>query len=885
MLYSFVNKITKDLIHNLINIIKDKNIRLIIESKNFENLGNKNYKLSINEKNSRYFNLAFKLDRIIVIKNSNKHYLCRIIDISDLEILVNNITEILIVKKFVESKMKLCEFIIEAPLIVLKEQFILPYESSNLIIGRENSVNSLNYALQKDSIVFITKQKNNVENPIELKDFYNIGSLSLIEDVKKIDVHSYKVVLVGLYRFTIKNLIQQDGINICNLNIIYEDYENIDFYFYQKNYFIKLNQLKQKHGYIDIHTNLINPLIETEDMYEFIFLILSITVPTKKQEIIYAKFKELFELLLLDISEKIKYSELENEINEKVKEQLNEKSKHIWIKYKIKALQKELNTENIDEDENMPKSSTGEDPSKYPERVKEIIRSEQHKLNDNPHEASMIKQHLKNIFMLPWYQTKKPIIDTEIIKNKMAEEHVGSHDIIDKIIAKINIRNAFNTGNVILLVGPQGVGKTSLAEHIAKALDLPFLVINCGGMSDSSLLLGHSRTYIGSQPGYIVDCMKKAKVLNPVILLDEVDKMNENSGKNPMNTLYRLLDPNFNNEVQDNYMEPTLDLSKVFWILTANNIDKMHPALIDRCNIIYMNGYCQEEKINIAYKIISKIKNNRKISDNEVQIDDKVIQYIINKYTHESGTRGLFKVLDELFSRCLLKLNDNQKEIIIKKNIVDDILQNVHKNEPNSITPGVGCVYALAYTNFGGEILPIQVSVIKNKKDKKDIDLSSRPEDLFTGNIQKVMKESLQVAITYLQTNAEKYRIPEDFFEKNKFHVHALSGAISKDGPSAGGAITILLLSIIKKIAIKKYTCLTGEIGLHGEIKPIGGLLEKLNAAERESILTGVKFDIYVPKENEKDLQEIHKSTKKNLNIHFVSHFDDLLSLLDQPII
>jgi len=856
------------IIENLEKILREQNLRLLFKSS--EPIEN-NKILILEEENLKIFNKAFNFDRLIVIStpnnNGEKYQLFRIENLSmqSNEVKLNLITDVNFLEKKIHESIEFVQFEILLPLVILKDTFIVPFESTNLIIGRRFSIDSVLKAYQDSLNVIAVKQIHfDVENP-KFIDLISYGTICEVKDITKNDPSLMKSTLIGKYRINLTEMVEIDGVFFGKANIFYETYNMQSIGLYQKNYLVKLNSFKQKSGSSDIPLELVDILINSIDPWFFAFTIVSLAIleKNKRNSIMKFSIEEIMEEILKDITEKLYYFELDQKINEDTKVLITEKNKQIWLKEKIEALKKQISDANYLEDSDMA-SKAGENKDSYPEHVKNALSEELSKLKNLHHssaEYNSVKQYISWIYSLPWYSTKTPNKDIKEIRKILDEKHIGSPRLKDLLILyMVDFLNESKIGgNVILLVGPPGVGKTCIAKAIAEALKLPSYDISLAGMSDSSILLGFARTYVASEPGALAKGLKATKTLNPIFILDEVDKINQQSGKNPMEAFLRALDSEHNYSTKDNYLDPALDLSKVNWILTANDLRSLPAAFLDRCYIIELSGYCLEEKILVANKIIDRLNKKK----DKIKLSPKSIVYLINSYTHETGARELYKTLETVLKWAALEMNcKNLKSIDISRSDIDKALIARHKVRLVELDSEPGVVKGLAYTGRGGDLLYIYCKKVK-KTDEKEI-------SSFTGNIKDVMKESLKVVFSFVKIYAEKLDIDLNVFKEYAFHFHTSDAAVPKDGPSAGITMCTALISLLKNKKLKDNIAMTGELALNGQVMPIGGLVEKINAISRfmEHKSITEKFQVFIPESNLIDIEKnIHPSVLKKVSI------------------
>ncbi len=574
----------------------------------------------------------------------------------------------------------------------------------------------------------------------------------------------------------------------------------------------------------------------------------------------------LFFSLFDDIQMK---KEIQREIDEDVQKRASRAQREYILREQMRTIQDKLGeiTGEDDEDDKILSRIESDD---YPENIKERVRQEMKKLKQLPAgslESSMLKTYILWLVDLPW---NKKTIDNNDLKNAqkvLDEDHYGLEKVKERIIEYLAVKSMTNSlkAPIICLYGPPGVGKTSLAKSVARALERKFVKASLGGTSDEAEIRGHRRTYVASMPGKIIKGIKNAGVSNPVFLLDEIDKLTANSHGDPASALLEVLDPEQNALFQDNYLEETYDLSNVLFICTANYLENIPPALRDRLELIELNTYTEIEKLNIALEhLISKQCELNGLKPSMIEFDEDAILQIIRYYTREAGVRELERKIATCCRKAIVELLNNSKKrkihVTVKKikeYLGTEIFDYTHENKKETI----GVVTGLAYTQFGGDILPIEVNYFAGKGGL-----------VLTGNLGNVMKESASIALDYVKANASRYKIDESFFMEHDIHIHVPEGAVPKDGPSAGIALTVAIVSAVKKIPLKATVAMTGEVNLRGEALAIGGLKEKTLAALRNSI-----EKVLIPKENARNIDDLPNEVKQGITIKQIECVDDAL--------
>ena len=604
------------------------------------------------------------------------------------------------------------------------------------------------------------------------------------------------------------------------------------------------------------------------DLCDLIASYLPINYEEKKKYITTIDPIERAKYLVVDMNRDLKFVELEQQIEAEVEKELNETQKEYFLREKIKLMQKELGEGNT-KDSDVERIKKKISKLKCNNKVKDKIERELERynsLNSNSPELGMIREYLEWMVNLPWNKFTKDNDDLNKVKDILDSSHYALEEVKDRILEYLAVKQ--NTNNlrspILCLVGPPGVGKTSLAISIAKSLGRKTAKISVGGINDEAEIVGHRRTYIGASPGRIIQGIRKAGTTNPVFIIDEIDKMTKDIKGDPASSLLEVLDPEQNNKFSDHYIEEEFDLSKVMFIATANYVEQIPYELRDRLEIINISSYTEYEKLDIAKNhLIPKQLEEHGLTSLQVQMEDSAILTIIRNYTKEAGVRELERTIATLFRKIVknILLTEDVTFYNIDNKMVEELLgKKKYSYLENSGKDEIGVVNGMAYTIFGGDILPIEATLFKGKGDL-----------VLTGSLGEVMQESCRIALNYIKSNMDKYKIKNELFEKNDIHIHVPEGAVNKDGPSAGVTVTTALISLFTKKKVPKTIAMTGEITLRGRVLGIGGLKEKVIGAHRAGIKT-----VFIPKENEKDLDEIPKEVKKDIKFISVSNYSDI---------
>lgn len=759
-----------------------------------------------------------------------------------------------------------------APFIPVRDVVIFPGIITPIFVGRNKSVRTLEKALLEENKIalFLQKDKGS-ETPTIPEDLYEVGVLASVLQTVKMPNGTIKVLIEAKTRIKFISETKE-------VKHYYEaEYEEIVPEILDEN---TLEALKRKvidkfeeYGKI---TNKILPDIvvsikSVKNLNKILNLISSnlLISPEKKQEILEIERTEERAYKVLEIINKeIEIVGLERKIDSKVKEQMNSVQKNFYLKEKIKVLKEEIGeTNNINSEIEEIKSKL--EKGKYPKYVTEKIEKELKKLSKMPPfstEASVIRTYIDMIIDLPWSKKTKDILDLEKAEEILEEDHYGLEEVKERILEFLAVKKLNKTlaGSILCLAGPPGVGKSSLAKSIARALGRKFTRISLGGVRDEAEIRGHRRTYVGSMPGRIIKNLKKVGSKNPLILLDEIDKMSMDFRGDPSSALLEVLDPVQNKEFEDHYLDMPFDLSDVFFISTANDLGAIPGPLRDRMEIITLNSYTEYEKLNIAKKyLIPKSKVENGLKDIEVHVSDEAILKLIREYTKEAGVRSLKREFDRLFRRAAKQVIDKGtlKLSISVKNLKNYLGKVKYRPDKIREKEGkIGIVNGLAWTSVGGTTLEVQA-----------IKMEGKGKLILTGKLGEVMKESAQVAYSYVRAGRSKFDIEEKFEETHDLHMHFPEGAVPKDGPSAGITITTAIISSLANKKVRQDVAMTGEITITGEVLAVGGIKEKVIGARRAGIR-----ELILPFDNQADAQDLKKEIVKDMSFHFVKDYDEV---------
>ena len=756
------------------------------------------------------------------------------------------------------------------PLLPLRDIVIFPTMVVPLFVGREKSIKALQEVMKADKSVILVAQKNSEIDDPTFKDLYSYGCLSKVLQLLKLPDGTVKVLVEGQKRVKINNIEDKDSYLICDAEVIDEENSSKDLDLYAQNLVKKFEKLTvlSKKDFSDNMQN-IKSYKNANQIANNISSNLNIQL-FEKQELLEIKdLRKRLEKIYELVDKETSVISVEKKIRGRVKNQMEKTQREYYLNEQLKAIQKELGEidEGKDEIANLSKAIR---KAKMPKIAQEKCYSELKKLKSmSPMsaEATVVRNYLDWMTELPWSTKTKINTDLNHAQKILDEDHYGLEKVKERIIEFLAVQKRIQKmkGPILCLVGPPGVGKTSLGKSIAKATNRKFIRISLGGIRDEAEIRGHRRTYIGSLPGKIIQQMKKAGTKNPLFLLDEIDKVGNDYRGDPSSALLEALDPEQNKEFNDHYLELDYDLSDVMFVTTANTLNIL-PPLLDRMEVIRISGYTEDEKVNISQKyLIPKQSENNGLKENEWKINENTNRKIIRYYTRESGVRNLEREIAKIGRKMVKKIDGKEK---VNSEINEKDLSKflgVQKFNYGEIEEEnrIGVVTGLAWTEVGGEILKIESAVMPGKGKMQ-----------ITGKLGDVMQESVKAAKSYIRSKSLDFGLIPPIFDKKDFHIHVPEGATPKDGPSAGVAMVTSIISAITEIPVDKNVAMTGEITLRGLVLPIGGLKEKLLAAHR----AGIKR-VLIPIENKKDLVEVPDSIKKNIEISAVKNIEEVLKI------
>ena len=759
------------------------------------------------------------------------------------------------------------------PLIPLRGISIFPHMVIHFDVGREKSVQALEKSMMDDSLIMLCTQINpKVEEP-EFDDFYHVGTMAKVKQMLKLPGGSIRVLVEGINRGKVKSLNQEEPYFEAVADIYSYDSEELE-----KNQDTEAAMrlvIEDLEEYISLNPKVSSEVIYTisdiEDPGRLADVIASYIFLKQEddQKILQTfDFFQRLEILHEILRREIELLRIEERINQRVKKQINKVQKEYYLKEQLKAIQKELGEDEGFSSE-IEEYQSKINKIKMPKEVKEKALKEVDRLAKmSPHsaEVGVIRTYLDWIVDLPWDKETKEKIDIRKAREILDNDHYGLKDVKERILEFIAIRKLTNSikGPILCLVGPPGVGKTSIARSIASSLNRNFVRMSLGGVRDEAEIRGHRRTYVGSMPGRIISSIKKAGTRNPVFLFDEIDKLASDFRDDPASALLEVLDPEQNSTFTDHFLEAPFDLSKVMFITTANTTSTIPAALLDRMEVIRISGYTEEEKLQIAKRyLLPKQMKEHGLKESQIKVSDAALRGVINYYTREAGVRNLERNIANLCRKAAKKIvEEGKKSVSINAgNITGYLGTKKFRYDKLEEKNQIGLANGLAWTAVGGETLSVEVTTMKGTGKTQ-----------LTGKLGDVMKESAMAGISYVRANAERLEISPDFYKDVDIHIHVPEGAIPKDGPSAGITIATAVISALTERPILREVAMTGEITLRGRVLPVGGIKEKLLAAHRMGIQK-----VLLPIDNKKDLEEIPDKIKRKMEFVLVENLDQVL--------
>ncbi|GAW93308.1 endopeptidase La [Calderihabitans maritimus] len=757
------------------------------------------------------------------------------------------------------------------PLLPLRGVLVFPYMVIHLDVGRERSVKAIDQAMIEDRQIFLVMQKEaQTDEPTE-EDIYRIGTIAEIKQLLKLPGGTIRVLVEGVKRARIKKYLAYDPYIKVEVEEHVEDTEitpeiealmrNLVNHFEQ---YVKVSKKIPPETVVSVVT-----LEEPARLADVIASHLALKLTDRQAVLEALDVKERLELLARILSKEMEILELERKINMRVRKQMEKTQKEYYLREQLKAIQKELGEkdERVAEGEELRERIR---KAKLPKDIRQKALKEVERLEKMPPmvaEATVVRNYLDWLLALPWNKETRDRLDIGVAEEILDEDHYGLREVKDRILEYLAIRKLAKKmkGPILCFVGPPGVGKTSLAKSIARALQRKFVRMSLGGVRDEAEIRGHRRTYVGAMPGRIIQGIRQAGSKNPVFLLDEIDKMSMDFRGDPSAALLEVLDPEQNSSFSDHYIEVPFDLSKVLFITTANVQYSIPRPLLDRMEVIYISGYTEEEKVKIAQNyLLPKQLKEHGLKSKQLQLSENAIRRIIREYTREAGVRNLERQIATICRKTARDIvaGKTERVTVNMKNLESFLGIPRYRYGAAEKENEVGVATGLAWTQTGGDVLSVEATILKGKGGLT-----------LTGKLGEVMKESAQAGFSYIRSKAGDLNIEEGFHEKYDIHIHVPEGAIPKDGPSAGITMATALASALTGRPVRRDVAMTGEITLRGRVLPVGGIKEKVLAAHRAGIKT-----IILPRENEKQLEEIPPHVRRKLRFVLVEHMDEVLS-------
>lgn len=761
---------------------------------------------------------------------------------------------------------------LQFPVVCTRDVVVFPYEEVAIEVGRPISLNAVRRSSESfnDEIFLVSQKSAMVDEPMP-EDLFEVGTICKIVSNHRKDGFS-RIIFKGIARAKIVEFTPVANSLFAEVEVLNDIVGN------SEEELVLVRKVSKELETFETLAALIRPEVAADfangvsapRLADHIAQIFPFTIDKRQTLLEMRDVNHRLLTIIQAIEQEKQYAAIENDINQKVRTRVEESQKEYYLRERLRAIKEELgDVPEQSEDVDSIREQLNKNP--YPKAIKEKILEELGRYEMLPAssgESGVIKSYIDWLMKLPWWQTSTDNEDLNLAEARLEEDHFGLKKVKERILEYLAVKQMTKSlkSPILCLVGPPGVGKTSLAKSVARALNREFVKMSVGGVKDESEIRGHRRTYLGSMPGRIIQGMKKAGTINPVFLIDEIDKMASDYKGDPASAMLEVLDPEQNSLFSDHYLEESYDLSNVLFIATANYLEDIPAALRDRLEIINLSSYTELEKVQIARKhLLPKQMNMNGLKASQLKVEDELILYLIQFYTRESGVRQLERVLGTLARKSVLAiLKEGKKSIKINKKLVVEWLgQEIYDYGKREKKDQVGTVTGLAYTAFGGDILQIEVNHFEGKG-----------KFVITGQLGDVMKESASIAYDYVRANAKKYKIDSKLFETEDIHLHVPEGAVPKDGPSAGVTLTTAIVSSLTKRAVYANLAMTGEVTLRGNVLPIGGLKEKTMAAHRCGITT-----VIIPKGNTKDIDDLPEVVRSSMKIIPVEHVSQVLEL------
>lgn len=764
--------------------------------------------------------------------------------------------------------------ILKMPAVALRGMVILPGMIAHFDVSRAKSIKAVEESMMDEQKIFLVTQKDVEQEEPAIGDLYKIGVIAEVKQVIKLQNNIVRILVEGKERAELSAFLENSDYLMAEI-IRFEEEEDDGLSGDAKAAMVRsLQETFEKYTIVNpkLGKDLLRQLNELTDL-EKLMDQLANNLPVhynEKQKILEAvSTTERYEVLMSLLMKEIEIIAIKNEFQAKVKERVDKNQKEYLLREQMKVIREELGEDNAESDADA--FEEGLKKLKADKEVKDKIKKEIERfkhISSSSSESAVTRGYIETLLELPWNKASKDNKDIKNAERILNEDHYGLEKVKERMLEFLAVRNLTKKGEspIICLVGPPGTGKTSIARSVARALDKEYVRICLGGVRDEAEIRGHRKTYVGAMPGRIVNGLRSAGVKNPLMLLDEIDKMSSDYKGDTASALLEVLDSEQNNKFRDHYVEVPIDLSEVLFIATANSVQDIPRPLLDRMELIEVTSYTENEKVHIAKEhLLAKQMERNGIQKGQLSLSDKAIAKVISGYTREAGVRNLERKLGEICRKAARTIYENEKQVvkITEQNLEKYLGKTKYTIDHKNDTDEIGIVRGLAWTSVGGDTLEIEVNIMPGKGEFQ-----------LTGQLGDVMKESAQAGISYIRSVSEEYQIPKKFFQENDIHIHIPEGAVPKDGPSAGITMATAMLSAITKKPVRADVAMTGEITLRGRVLPIGGLKEKILAAKNAGMKT-----VCVPKKNEKDIDEISAEIKKGLEIIFVEQMKDVLEV------